>query len=139
MPQKYGSLLQEKFQTTSSDPQEDGTDRWATFASARSVNGEHRNEDVAIFNYLPPGMDISNQPHKRIESMPLSIAGATDVTNVVSVPTIRRGWLRKDMSPVDDMYTNEHVEEFYGEARGTDDSGEQYTGFLERNNLLDRT
>ena len=138
MPMKKG-LLQEKFQTTSNDPQTDGTDKWATFQSARSMNGEHRASDVELFNYLPPGMDITNQPHTRQESMPLSIAGQTDVTNVVSVANVRRGWLRKDMSPVDDMYTNEHVEEFYGEARGTDDSGEEYTGFLERNNYMDRT
>jgi hypothetical protein len=89
-------------------------------------------------NYLPPGMDITEQVLTEQNSMPLSMAGETDESNAVNTGNVRKGWIKRDFSPVEDMYTNEHVEEFYGEAKGTDDGGDKITGFLERNNYLDR-
>lgn len=93
----------------------------------------------AQFNYMPPGMFIDNQkpmvterPYKYVA------AGATDVSNKTDAGMMKYGFDRQNMTPVDDMYNNEHVEEFYGEAKGEDDKGKEYTGFAERNNYLDR-
>jgi hypothetical protein len=83
-------------------------------------------------------MDITNQPNTKQSSMPLSMAGETDESNAVNTANVRKGWIKRDFSPVEDMYTNEHVEEFYGEATGKDDGGDKVTGFLERNNYCDR-
>lgn len=126
-------LLQEKFQVTAERPAKD-SNSWGTFESARVTSGTERD----VGNYLPPGMDITNQPNTKQPSMPLSMAGETDESNAVNTANVRKGWIKRDFSPVEDMYTNEHVEEFYGEATGKDDGGDKVTGFLERNNYLDR-
>lgn len=90
----------------------------------------------AFFNTLPPGMDIEDQEVVDIRRMGMSIAGnmptgpATgDVTNhEVNARSLREGFDKKALSPVDEEYTEAHEDAFY------DDLG----GFVERNNYLDR-
>ncbi len=127
-------LLQEKFQVTSDNERKENHG-WESFESARRTKGTTQ----GVLNDLPPGMDITNQINSDQPSMPLSMAGQTDESNAVTISNVRKGWIKRDFSPVDDMYTNEHVEEFYGEATGKDDGGDKITGFIERNNYCDRT
>ena len=68
----------------------------------------------------------------------LQRAGATDVTDNVNDADIIRGWDRHLIKPQDDQYTGEHVDLFYGTVVGMDDGGNKVTGFVERNNYLDR-
>ena len=140
-------LLQEKFQVTAERPTK-ASNEWASFESTRHASRPPETEYYAghlgpsirdsKLNYLPPGMDITNQVLTEQNSMDLTMAGQTDESNAVNVANVRKGWIKRDFSPVEDMYTNEHVEEFYGEATGNDDGGDKVTGFLERNNYLDR-
>ena len=139
-------FLQEKFQITL-PPTSDDNEGWTTQESARKT-GEpgfmHRNNSTSAeivsvkFNQVGPGMDISNQMRARINPMPLSIAGQTDVTDNVKPKSMLGGFTRLDMKGTDDMYTGEHVDLFYGCAYGQDDEGNTYEGFVERNNNLDR-
>jgi hypothetical protein len=67
------------------------------------------------------------------------IAGDSDVSDYVASPeALRDGFTRCPMVATDDQYTGEHVDLFYTTARGSDDTGEVYDGFVERNNYLDR-
>lgn len=150
-------LLQEKFQRTVTDPQTDGGNSWGSFKNARRTSAipegrvdtseaKKRNViggiDAAIdypkSNRMPPGQEINDQYSRPGKDMPYVAAGATDVSNSVNGSMLKKGFQRQDMKGTDDMYTNEHTEEFYGEAKGEDDAGNKYTGFLERNNYLDR-
>ena len=147
--------LQEKFQITvppNANANEDvGENQWQTFpfvkSSARSTGEagfQHSNNvrgDAECYtktNYLPPGMEIDNQARKRIENMPLSMAGATDVCNCVTDSAFEHGFVRHEMKGTDDQYSGEHMDHFYGVAVGQDDTGQTYDGFIERNNYLDR-
>ena len=145
MPISKG-LLAEKFQVTADEAPKD-SNSWANFESVRTNSRPVETETYTglyttvrdpKMNYLPPGMDITNQDLTFQPEMPLSMAGQTDESNAVTQKNVRKGWIKRDFSPVEDMYTNEHVEEFYGEATGKDDGGDKVTGFLERNNYLDR-
>lgn len=94
----------------------------------------------AKFNKMPPGMFIDNaEPMVTEHPFKYVAAGESDVSNRVDATMMKHGFKPNQMSPVDDMYNNEHVEEFYGEAHGEDDAGNKITGFLERNNYLDRS
>ena len=152
MPGPKG-LLQEKFQRTA-EPEKPQEHEWGNFNRVRKVYQPNKSEhyesskvgapDMATFddyklNYMPPGMFIDNQ-EPMVTERPYSYvpAGESDVSNRVSPKMMKDGFLPNQMSPIDDMYNNEHVEEFYGEAKGEDDAGNKYTGFLERNNYLDR-
>jgi len=145
MPLK--GLLQEKFQVTAERP-EKSSNEWASFESTRMASRPPESVNYEGFhgpsirdykmNEMPCGHDITQQQLSRQPQMPLSMAGQTDESNAVNVANVRKGWIKRDFSPVEDMYTNEHVEEFYGEATGNDDGGDKITGFLERNNYLDR-
>ena len=121
--------LQEKFQIVSPySKKEDDGDKWQSFDSARVSES-----DGEQFNIMPPGMDIS-QPNARIEKMPLSTAGATDVSDDVSTESMQKGYARRELASAEEQYTGEQVDLFYGEA--VDESG--FVGFAERNNYLDR-
>ena len=140
--------LAEKFQITI-PPKYDVDDNggWVSQNQARNV-GEvgqlHKNnktidENVVIeTNLLPPGMEITNTKYKRIEDMPLSMAGQTDITGMVNFKNpkfLEQGYNRLDMKSTDDQYDGEHVDLFYGEAK--DELGN--VGFVERNNYCDRS
>lgn len=140
--------LQEKFQLTipeTPSAKEEGEHRWADFKSARSTgeagfqhvdNASSTGTAFEKLNYLPPGMDISNQKRKRINNMPLSMAGATDVSADVNDKYFEEGFQCYDLAGTDDQYSGEHMDLFYGEATDPDTGR---TGFVERNNYLDRS
>jgi hypothetical protein len=156
MPGPKG-LLQEKFQqTVEQEPPEDH--EWAnmsygdstpirkiykpnpeTYYHVKSGAGADADIHDAQFNYMPPGMFIDNQEPPVTERAYKHVAaGSTDVSDQVDSKMMRKGFTLDPMSPVEDMFNNEHVEEFYGEVKGDDDAGNQVTGFAERNNYLDR-
>lgn len=135
-------MLQEKFQVTV-PPKPEKDHEWRSFADARSTGEagfQHSNNASAIAdvtmktNYMPPGMDISNQARKRIDSMPLDMAGSTDVSRDTNVKAFGKGFTRRYMGATDDLYSGEHMDHFYGEV--VDEDGN--VGFAERNNYLDR-
>ena len=114
--------LQEKFQIMA-PPRPEAGDQWKW--------GNETREDVPPHdknNIMPPGMDINQQPRREINSMPLSLAGKTDVTDCLNDKALKEGFTKHDMLGCDDQYTGEHVDLFYGDAGG----------FVERNNYLDR-
>ena len=89
---------------------------------------------TAKFNFLPPGMELDNQKRVRINQMPLSMSGQSDVSKDTNPTAFAEGFTRRDLGSADDQYHLEHVDLFYGAAVG-DDGNE---GFVERNNYLDR-
>lgn len=113
--------LQEKFQTILPGKEEAG-EPWASAASAR------RPPPNEACNELPPGMDIGDQYQSEQNSMPLSLAGRTDVSDGMQAAALEGGYTKLAMNGSDDQYTGEHVDHFYGDAGG----------FAERNNYLDR-
>jgi hypothetical protein len=128
--------LQEKFQVIfPTKANSDNPGPWKSFESARDTRGaeEWCNErscdvDMRQFNKAPAGMDIGEQDLSEQNPMPLSLAGASDVSRDTNATALRQGFVKKDMGGADDCYTGEHIDQFYG------DSG----GFAERNNYLDR-
>ncbi len=120
--------LQEKFQIIT-PTKEEGCEPWATFESARDLDGQRATGNMQVINDLPPGMDIGNQDSTEQNSMPFSLAGCTDVSKEsASAMALECGYAKINMKGSDDMYTGEHVDHFYGDAGG----------FVERNNYLDR-
>jgi len=77
---------------------------------------------------MPPGMDIGNQCWSEQNTMPLSVAGESDVSKDANPGAFDKGFTKRDMKGTDDQYTGEHVDQFYGDAGG----------FVERNNYMDR-
>lgn len=149
------SSLQEKFQITVPPKRtsEDEGDNWAwqdgAGTTARKVNDagfrHRRNPDAdsiapngVKFNQLPPGMELGNQMRLTQGQMPLTTSSEKDVTPIVGADAYKAGFARHEMKGTDDQYTGEHVDLFYGEAVGEDDTGKRYVGFMERNNYLDR-
>lgn len=148
-------LLQEKFQrTVKRGPKEDHS--WKSFESTRTTHDHPKQmyrtdplraasvvggcpPELTDFsapktNELPPGMNITHQGPGVGSTKDGGLAGSTDVSNSVNDSMLMRGYQRQNMHSADEMYTNEHTEEFYGDATV---DGE--TGFVERNNYLDRT
>ena len=137
--------LQEKFQimTPYSKKADDDGNNWADFKSVRETGDagrNHQNNTTADeicgskFNYPGTGSDIGDQMRSEQNNMPLSMAGATDVSDHVNAETFKKGFKRHEMGCCDDQYSGEHIDLFYGEATG--DDGE--VGFIERNNYCDR-
>lgn len=143
-------LLQEKFQVTAERPKREDRE-WTSFESQRvthaipersidtsdakkrnTLGGIDARIDTPMSNQMPPGMGMRNQNPVPGHRMPYSAAGESDVSDMVS-RSMAKGYTRIPMRGTDDLYTNEHVEEFYGEA-----TVDGKTGFLERNNYLDR-
>lgn len=110
--------LQEKFQVTLPGKIEGG-EGWADFEAQRRVYPEP--------HLCMPYTQIVEHVVKD-HGMPLSLAGATDVTDNVNQADLKRGYDLHAMQGTDDQYTGEHVDHFYGDAGG----------FVERNNYLDR-
>lgn len=120
--------LQEKFQIIT-PTKEEGREPWATFESARDLDGQRVTSNTQVIRDMPPGMDISNQDSTEQSGMAFSLAGRTDVSSEsTSAEALECGYAKIGMKGSDDQYTGEHVDLFYG------DSG----GFVERNNMLDR-
>lgn len=141
--------MQEKFQQIAPRPAK-GDNQWANFKNNRVVSrlkdvsypdtpGETGAEGFTdkLENAMPPGMFIDNQTGLQGKFHPITLAGKTDEQNIregsLNDKTLRNGFFLSKMSPVDDMYTNEHVDGFYDSV--TVDGVE---GFVERNNMLDR-
>jgi hypothetical protein len=71
--------------------------------------------------------------------MGLVTASDSDVHNqMMRAHSLKNGFVLYEMANTDDQYTGEGVDHFYGDAEGEDDAGNKYTGFVERNNYLDR-
>ena len=117
--------LQEKFQITV-PAKEEGPEPWvsanATWNSRDGVPPGNR------FNQMPPGMAIDNQYSTHQPNIPLVMSGATDVSKDTNPMAYAEGYTKREMKAIDDQYTGEHIEHFYGDAGG----------FVERNNYLDR-
>ncbi len=82
---------------------------------------------------LPPGMDIEAQEFSDQRRIPLVMGGETDISRDWNPAAVRHGYTHLQMRPTDDMYTREHNDAFYDEV-----TVDGVTGFLERNNMLDR-
>lgn len=123
-------IVQEKFQVNL-PPEPETNHTWVTDKSARSPGSQ-----PSYFNCLPPGMDIEDQETTDQRSVPWAgcLGSGTQITEDVTAQSLRKGYDRKKLLGTDDMYTREHNDAFYDEV--TVDGG---TGFLERNNMLDRS
>lgn len=128
------SLVQEKLQVSSTpNRNEDGTSgAWVSTRSARVTKGISR-DHATMYNALPPGMDIHDQAVSDQRRMPHVLAGTTDRTVTVNAKSLQQGFYRHPCCPTDDEYTNAHTDAFYDEV-----TVDGVTGFVERNNNLDR-
>lgn len=141
--------LQEKFQiTTPPKNDEVAAHQWkwpfngsenravkdAGFLHRNNTKGDGAEPMGVKFNQLPPGMEIDNQLRYTHRATPYILAGMSDVSGDTNMHSIEHGYTRKEMKATDDQYGGEHMDHFYGEA--TDELGN--TGFVERNNYLDR-
>ena len=93
----------------------------------------------AMYNSLPPGMDIEDQEYCDIRRMQVvDVTGYNQVsretgTSPRSPMQMRKGFARLNLLSSDDEYTREHNDAFYEEV-----TIEGESGFVERNNMLDR-
>jgi len=126
-------IMQEKFQVN--EPMPDAADhRWRSDSSVRKKKGTPSGLD-AMFNYLPPGMDITDQKDADIkpQGMARDLGVMSDRTVDVTVKSLREGFDRKRLRPTDDEYTRQHNDAFYDSV-----VVDGIEGYLERNNMLDR-
>lgn len=124
-------IIQEKFQTVLPS-QPDGDNKWKSFKSAEAKKGIPSGNN-AFFNTLPPGMDIEDAEIADIRQQPLHLAGEGDVSGDTNRGALRKGFTRREMRPTDDEFTRQHNDAFYDEC-----TVDGQTGYLERNNMLDR-
>jgi hypothetical protein len=110
--------IQEKFQYQA-PPRAEPSKEWATPESQRVVR------HAAARNEMPVGYDAESPADSFRDG---GFAGSTDVTDDVNVPNMRKGFTKRPMGMTDEMYSNEHEYDFYGDAGG----------FVERGNVLDR-
>ena len=133
-------VVQEKFQVN--EPlKPDAGDTWKSDSSARTRKGLQTRHDSGVYNSyradlncLPPGMNIDDQEVKDINPMRTVTGGTDDVTDNPSGRDFSNGFVSLQLRPTDDMYTREHHDAFYDEV-----TVDGVTGFLERNNTLDRS
>lgn len=138
-------IVQEKFQVDYPQQRnDDAHSGWVSDASARRGKGGYRTRSTGgmyegvgrALNDLPPGMDIDRQNLADIPAQPMSsgnLGTGDQMTTDVTVESLRTGYDRKRLLATDDAYTREHNDAFYDEPVV---DGE--TGFIERNNMLDR-
>lgn len=151
--------LQEKFQASFPYKGEDG-ENWASVQSQRRPsreNGGYASHSIpnhvqnqsnrmiakvaasAAAQDPPTWTDMQESTLKQDGGMRMSTAGDTDQSKqVMTRNALRDGFTYIGMSGTDDQYTGENMDHFYGEAVGNDDAGNRVTGFVERNNYLDR-
>jgi hypothetical protein len=94
--------------------------------------------EVAASCDPPTWTDMREWVIKENGGMKLHIAAQTDVSKVQSPNALCCGFTLHDMDSVDDQYTGENQDHFYGIVVGPDDAGNKVEGFVERNNYLDR-
>lgn len=121
-------IVQEKFEVRYPSAKDNGLTEWTSDKSARRTRGAGRD-----LNEMPPGMNIARQRNSMQNDQPLSMGGQTDVSADWNQEAVRNGFSRRQLRPTDDMYTREHNDAFYDEV-----TVDGVTGFLERNNMLDR-
>lgn len=154
--------MQEKFQITPRPQNDEKDNEWSEFVDNRVVTWvKDRNEAIpyspdrlvdlpssapadmrmSYNNEMPPGYHIHKQHgydngyvgfKKKIY-----LAGTQDITDNPTNQDLINGFVKSEMSPVEDMYTEEHKDDFYDSvvletAEGT------VEGFVERANYLDR-
>jgi hypothetical protein len=126
-------ICQEKFEYRARpNSNEENETQWVSADSVRNTKGM-RTRVNAMDQYLPPGSNIEDQHVSDQRPTPFSMGGETDVSMDYNAQSVLMGYSRREMLPTDDMYTNEHCDAFYGEM-----TVDGVTGFLERNNMLDR-
>jgi hypothetical protein len=88
----------------------------------------------------PPNVsDLQEWVVKEHRGLDLTLMSESDITNsVVATRSLINGFTLHDMGNTDDQYSGEGMDHFYGDAQGEDDGKNKYTGFVERNNYLDR-
>lgn len=121
-------IVQEKFQVDYPPAKDNGYHEWTTDKSARRTRGAGRD-----LNELPPGMNIGRQKNSDQREQGLVMSGESDVSQDWNAEAVKNGFTRRTLRPTDDMYTREHNDAFYDEV-----TVDGVTGFLERNNMLDR-
>lgn len=141
-------IVQEKCQTTSRVGDSSDSDNphggWVDDRAARvkkglpGREGRHggdptsRSMDNAVFyNSLPPGMDVDDQETIDSRQQPLVTPGRTDFTVDSTAEDLARGFSKKRMLSTDEPQAGRV---FYDEV-----TVDGKTGFLERNNTLDRS
>ena len=135
-------IVQEKFQINNPQNHNDEQSGWVMFdtrvkkgAPGEKVRGQNSAYNAYLYNSLPPGMDLVDQEMADIRVQPYggSMGTGSQVTDDVTAKSLRQGYDRKALLGTDDAYTREHNDAFYDEA-----TVDGVTGFLERNNMLDR-
>jgi len=139
-------IVQEKFECRFPIPDDDNGNSWVSDKEARNKKRLPGREgrpggdlasktmDNAVFHLgLPPGSDVEDQEVTDIRKQPFSMGGETDVSKDWNPEAVHRGFKHLELRPTDDMYTREHNDAFYEEV-----TVDGVTGFLERNNMLDR-
>ncbi len=127
-------IVQEKFEVRYPLANDDNGNTWVSDKSARTPKGLRRDcSDAVFYGSLPPGADLEDQEVSDQRVMPFSMGGQTDISQDWNAEAVRNGFSRRIMRPTDDMYTREHNDAFYDEI-----TVDGVTGFLERNNMLDR-
>ena len=88
----------------------------------------------AMYQSLPPGMDIEDQEYCDIRKMEVrDVINYDQVTKDATTRSLVTGFDRKKLLNTDDEYTREHNDPFYSDMVVEDE-----IGFVERNNMLDR-
>lgn len=139
-------IVQEKFEVRFPIPNDDDGNSWVSDKAARVKKGLPGREgrpggdpgskpmnDAVAFNGLPPGSDIEAQELTDQHRMQFVMSGETDVSHDWNREAVHNGFTRLKLRPTDDMYTREHNDAFYDEM-----TVDGQTGFVERNNMLDR-
>ena len=141
-------VLQEKFEVrlpyqSNDDAQNGWVDSKAARAKKNTPGREGRAggdtlsktmDNAVFYNTLPPGSDIEDQEMADIRQMETKISAESDVSSWSVKPAVfKPGYSHREMRGTDDMYTREHNDAFYDEITVDGD-----TGFVERNNMLDR-
>ena len=137
-------ILQEKFQVDNPQQRNDDAEGrgWVEARSARVKKnmpggmdqcGPDPSTNALFLNSLPPGMDIEHQEVTDQRKFGMVMGGESDESRDWNPEAVRNGFQRKSMLATDDEYTKAHNDAFYDEMTV---DGE--TGFVERNNMLDR-
>lgn len=135
-------LVQEKYEVAFPPTDDDNGNEWVSDAAARRKKGipgregsglGDQSSNARYLQSLPPGSDIEAQETSDQRVMPLVMGGETDISRDWNPAAVRFGYTHRQMRPTDDMYTREHNDAFYDEV-----TVDGVTGFLERNNMLDR-